>query len=114
MEDIMKEVYPRIHYYRYLSDIKKYGQDYFTKRGINRENPYVTPTEILKNKAINENHIKEDVARGIEEIVIPNIESSTDYSAVHKLKYIDLETYNSWPNKKMAKYYGAKRLYGSR
>ena len=55
----MKEVYPRIHYYRYLSDIKKYGQDYFTKRGINRENPYVTPTEILKNKAINENHIKE-------------------------------------------------------
>ena len=56
----MKEIYPRIHYYKYLSDIKKYGQDYLTKRNIESgRNHYVTPTEILKNKAINENHIKE-------------------------------------------------------
>lgn len=56
----MKEVYQRINYYRYLTDIKKSGQDYFTRRNIkSSRNYYVTPTEILKNKAITENHIKE-------------------------------------------------------
>lgn len=55
----MNEVYHRIHYYRYLTDIKKYGQDYFTKRNIRSGgNYYGTPIETLKNKAINEHHIK--------------------------------------------------------
>ena len=61
----------------------------------------------------NERYIIEQAGKGIEEIVIPDIKSSTDYSAVHKLKYIDVNNHDGWPNKTMARYYGVKRIYGS-
>ena len=63
----------------------------------------------LKN---NENYIKEQVEKGTEDIAIPTIVSSTDYSASHKLFFVDSSRCDTWPNNAMAKYYGAKRIYG--
>ena len=61
----------------------------------------------------NEHYIIEQAEKGIEEITIPDIMSSTDYSAVHNLKYIDKTKFDNWPNRTMAKYYGMKRIFGS-
>ena len=60
----------------------------------------------------NEAYIQNEVASGHAEITIGTIWSTTLYSAVHDLKYIDTETYDTWPNRAIAKYYGAERIYG--
>ena len=60
----------------------------------------------------NEEYIQAEVAAGSQEITIGTIWTTTSYSAVHELKYIDTDTYDSWPNMSMAKYYGAERIYG--
>ena len=60
----------------------------------------------------NEDYIREEVEKGVQDITIPTIVSSTDYSAVHKLIYVDTTRYDTWPNEFMAKYYGSRRIYG--
>ena len=52
------------------------------------------------------------IAEGKQDITLDIIYGSTEYSGVHYLKDLDLEDPNSWPNRSMAKYYGATRVIG--
>ena len=58
-----------------------------------------------------ENYIRAEVEKGEKDIRVPMIKSSTTYSAANKLRYVDPEYY-ALQNKAMAKYYGARRIYG--
>ena len=60
----------------------------------------------------NEVYIQNEVSSGNMEITIGTVWSTTSYSAVHDLKYVDTETYDTWPNRAMANYYGAEKIYG--
>lgn len=60
----------------------------------------------------NEVYIQNEVASGRLEVTISTVLSETEYSGVNGLKYIDTNTYDTWPNNTMAKYYGAERIYG--
>ena len=58
-----------------------------------------------------ENYIKAEVEKGEKDIRVPMIKASTSYSASNELRYADPEYY-ALQNKAMAKYYGARRIYG--
>lgn len=58
-----------------------------------------------------ENYIRAEVEKGEKDIRVPVIKASTSYSAVNELRYVDPEYY-ALQNKAMAKYYGARRIYG--
>ena len=58
-----------------------------------------------------ENYIRAEVDKGEKDIRVPMIKSSTSYSASNELRYVDPEYY-ALQNKAMAKYYGARRIYG--
>ena len=58
-----------------------------------------------------ENYIRAEVEKGEKDIRVPMIKSSTSYSASNELRYVDPEYY-ALQNKAMAKYYGARRIYG--
>ena len=58
-----------------------------------------------------ENYIRAEVEKGEKDIRVPMIKSSTSYSASNELRYVDPEYY-ALQNKAMAKYFGARRIYG--
>ncbi len=58
-----------------------------------------------------EDLIRAEVAKGEKDVRVPMIVSSTSYSASNELRYVDPEYY-ALQNKAMAKYYGARRIYG--
>lgn len=59
----------------------------------------------------NEDYIRNEVEKGDKDIGIPMIKSSTPYSASNDLMYVDVKYY-ALQNKAMAKYYGARKIYG--
>ncbi len=66
-------------------------------------------TQILED----ENYIREKVAEGEEEITVPIVTSTSPYSAIYQLTYVNTSRYDTWPNESMAKYYGAAIIYGT-
>ena len=58
-----------------------------------------------------EDYIRAEVEKGEQDIRVPMIKSFTTYSAANNLRYADSD-YNALQNKAMAKYYGARRIYG--
>lgn len=58
-----------------------------------------------------EDYIRAEVEKGEKDIMVPTIKASTSYSAVNELRYVDPEYY-ALQNKAMAKYFGARRIYG--
>lgn len=65
-----------------------------------------------KQMLYNEKYIQNEVNSGRLDVTIDNINSTTEYVAVHDLRYVDLENPYSWPNDAMAVYYGANLIYG--
>ena len=60
----------------------------------------------------NETRILESKENGDLDVEVPNFYPVTKYSAIHDLKYLDMEDASSWPNHAMAKYYGVDSIIG--
>ena len=65
------------------------------------------------------NRIEQNIERivlqkesGLDHIVIPNISADTRFCGLYQLKYIGVDTYDTWPNLSMARYYGVKTIKG--
>ncbi len=59
-----------------------------------------------------ENEIKAAADNGDTEYTVYMLYPETKYSAVKNLKYIDIESPDTWPNHDMAKHFGLKKIYG--
>lgn len=60
----------------------------------------------------NESLLAKKIQMGERDIILPLVESSTKYSGIYCLRYLDTEDPDTWPNKDMAKYYGVDSLLG--
>lgn len=60
----------------------------------------------------NEQRIEECREAGIMNVELPMFVTHSKYSAVSGLKYLDTETYDTWPNNHMAAYYGVESIIG--
>lgn len=69
---------------------------------------YETWVQITKT----EEHILLEAEKGNMEIKIEVPHSSTYYSAIHGLLYIDTANPDGWPNNVMARYYGVNHIIG--
>lgn len=66
-----------------------------------------THNQIMANEA----HIIACAQQGIMDVEIPNLASSTKYSALYAQRYITGDP-TTWPNWQMADYYGVNNIYG--
>ena len=62
---------------------------------------------------LNEKYIRQEIAKGNQDIAVDTIRTSTYYSAANDLKYLDTLNTEAWPNQDMAKYYGAASIIGN-
>lgn len=60
----------------------------------------------------NERRIEECRDAGVMNVEVPMFVTHSKYSAVSGLKYLDTETYDTWPNNHMAAYYGVESIIG--
>lgn len=60
----------------------------------------------------NEDLIAEKKAEGETDLLLPMVISSTKYSGLYNLRYLETQTPDTWPNDSMSRYYGVNSILG--
>lgn len=69
---------------------------------------YSTYRQMQANEAL----IAEKKAEGETDLLLPMVISSTKYSGLYNLRYLETQTPDTWPNDSMSRYYGVNSILG--